>query len=74
MIHDASEQINALKEKNEESIEYGRSRAWQILQKYSLRFASQEKIEQVKEIWCEVAAECEKKFKTHQRKLKALTK
>lgn len=71
MIHDANEQINALKE---ESIEYGRSRAWQILQKYSLRFASQEKIEQVKEIWCEVAAECEKNFKTHQRKLKALIK
>ena len=59
---------------NEESIEYGRGRAWQILQKYCQRFASQEKIDPVKEIWCEVAAECEKKFKAHQRKLKALTK
>ena len=55
-------------------VEFERGRAWQMLQKYSLRFAANEKIETVKSIWCEVANECEKKFKAHQKKLKELTK
>ena len=54
-------------------VEYESGRAWQMLQKYSLRFADNSKIETMKSIWCEVANECEKKFKEHQKKLKAIT-
>lgn len=62
-----------MKKDDEGFVEYESGRAWQMLQKYSLRFAANSKIETMKSIWCEVATECEKKFKAHQKKLKAIT-
>lgn len=53
---------------------FERGRQWQVLQKYALRFASQKVSEELRELWLETAAECEKNFKEYQRKLKATTK